>query len=32
MSEAISCNAVARDGQEGISAFVEKRKPNWTGE
>lgn len=31
MSEAISCNAVARDGQEGISAFVEKRKPRWTG-
>jgi len=32
MSEAISCNAVARDGQEGIGAFVEKRKPKWTGE
>jgi len=32
MSEAISCNAVAKDGQEGISAFVEKRKPNWKGE
>ena len=31
MSEAISCNAVAQDGQEGISAFIEKRKPNWTG-
>jgi enoyl-CoA hydratase/carnithine racemase len=31
MSEAISCNAVAHDGQEGISAFIEKRKPNWTG-
>jgi enoyl-CoA hydratase/carnithine racemase len=32
MSEAISRNAVAKDGQEGISAFVEKRKPNWKGE
>ena len=21
-----------KDYQEGISAFVEKRKPNWTGE
>ena len=31
VSEAISCNAVAQDGQEGISAFIEKRKPNWTG-
>lgn len=30
MSEAISCNAVARDGQEGIAAFVEKRKPVWS--
>ena len=29
MAEAISCNAVAPDGQEGISAFVEKRKPVW---
>jgi enoyl-CoA hydratase/carnithine racemase len=32
MSEAISCNAVAKDGQEGINAFVEKRKPRWRGE
>jgi enoyl-CoA hydratase/carnithine racemase len=32
MSEAIARNAVAKDGQEGISAFVEKRKPNWKGE
>src|SRR5205823_14106352 len=31
MSEAISCNAVAKDGQEGLSAFIEKRKPHWTG-
>ena len=29
MSETISCNAVAPDGQEGIAAFVEKRKPVW---
>ena len=29
MAEAISCNAVAPDGQEGIAAFVEKRKPAW---
>ena len=32
MSEAISCNAIAKDGQEGIAAFIEKRKPNWSGE
>ena len=30
MAEAISCNAVAPDGQEGITAFVEKRKPVWS--
>jgi enoyl-CoA hydratase/carnithine racemase len=29
MAEVISCNAVAHDGQEGIAAFVEKRKPVW---
>ena len=29
MSEAIACNAFAPDGQEGIAAFVEKRKPHW---
>lgn len=29
MSEAIACNAFAPDGQEGIAAFVEKRKPSW---
>jgi len=29
MGEAISCNAVAPDGQEGIAAFVEKRAPVW---
>ena len=31
MSEAIACNAFAPDGQEGISAFAEKRKPTWKG-
>ena len=30
MAEAISCNAVAPDGKEGIAAFVEKRKPVWS--
>ena len=30
MAEVISCNAVAPDGQEGIAAFVEKRKPVWS--
>ena len=29
MAEAISCNAVAPDGQEGIAAFLRKRKPVW---
>jgi enoyl-CoA hydratase/carnithine racemase len=29
MAEAIACNAVAPDGQEGIAAFVEKRAPVW---
>ncbi|HEY8862984.1 MAG TPA: enoyl-CoA hydratase [Candidatus Dormibacteraeota bacterium] len=29
MAEAISCNAVAPDGQEGFAAFVEKRTPVW---
>jgi len=29
MAEAISCNAVAPDGREGMNAFVEKRKPVW---
>src|SRR5437660_3986480 len=30
MAEAISCNAVAPDGKEGIAAFGEKRSPVWT--
>jgi enoyl-CoA hydratase/carnithine racemase len=30
MAEAISCNAVAPDGREGMAAFVEKRKPVWS--
>ena len=30
MAEAISCNAVAPDGREGMAAFVDKRKPVWT--
>jgi enoyl-CoA hydratase/carnithine racemase len=32
MAEAISCNAVAPDGQEGILAFVNKRAPVWKGD
>jgi enoyl-CoA hydratase/carnithine racemase len=31
MTEAIACNAIAPDGQEGIAAFVEKRKPSFGG-
>jgi enoyl-CoA hydratase/carnithine racemase len=29
MSEVIACNACSPVGQEGIAAFVEKRKPSW---
>jgi enoyl-CoA hydratase/carnithine racemase len=29
MAEAISCNAVAPDGREGMAAFAEKRAPVW---
>lgn len=25
-------NMLARDAEEGINAFIEKRKPEWTGE
>jgi enoyl-CoA hydratase/carnithine racemase len=29
--EVISLNALAADAQEGICAFLEKRKPSWSG-
>ena len=29
--EVMSLNAMASDAQEGIGAFLEKRKPTWTG-
>ena len=29
--EAMSTNALAEDAQEGISSFLEKRTPRWTG-
>ena len=31
MTEAISTNALSGDAQEGMSAFLQKRKPTWTG-
>jgi enoyl-CoA hydratase/carnithine racemase len=31
MSEVIACNAFSPVGQEGIDAFIEKRKPSWPG-
>lgn len=30
-TEVMSQNALAPEAQEGISAFLDKRKPNWTG-
>jgi len=30
-SEAMACNMMAEDAQEGIDAFVAKRKPQWKG-
>ena len=32
MGETMAANAMARDAQEGISAFLEKRTPEWRGE
>jgi enoyl-CoA hydratase/carnithine racemase len=31
-TEVMTGNAVCRDAQEGMSAFLHKRRPNWTGQ
>ncbi|WP_282609227.1 enoyl-CoA hydratase [Pelagibius sp. Alg239-R121] len=31
-SEVMTINMLARDAEEGIDAFIEKREPTWTGE
>ena len=31
-SEVMVENMMARDAEEGIDAFLEKREPNWKGE
>jgi enoyl-CoA hydratase/carnithine racemase len=30
-AEVMACNMMAEDAGEGIDAFIEKRKPTWTG-
>jgi enoyl-CoA hydratase/carnithine racemase len=32
LMEMLQKTVMTKDGQEGINAFREKRKPNWTGE